>query len=139
MARRGVVKILGCGGSGGVPLVTNHWGKCDPNNPKNCRMRASIAVVIDGKTIMVDTGPDFRQQTIDHGIKNIAGVLYTHGHSDHTNGIDELRYVCVLNKTEVPIWADESTMQELQTRFSHIFLSSADGIYQPVVEPYVIF
>lgn len=133
----GTVKILGCGGSGGVPLVTNYWGNCDPANPKNRRMRASIAVEQNGKTIVIDTGPDFREQTIKHGIKKIDAVLYTHGHSDHTNGIDELRYASIISKEKIPIWADDGTMQELQSRFAHIFIHSADGIYQPVVTPHV--
>ncbi|NBX67059.1 MAG: MBL fold metallo-hydrolase [Proteobacteria bacterium] len=133
----GTVKILGCGGSGGVPLVTNHWGACDPSNPKNRRMRASIAIEQNGKTIVIDTGPDFREQTIKCGIKKIDAVLYTHGHSDHTNGIDELRYVSILAKQKVPIWADDGTMQELQSRFAHIFIASADGVYDQVVTPHV--
>ncbi|MBU6235920.1 MAG: MBL fold metallo-hydrolase [Alphaproteobacteria bacterium] len=129
--------IMGCGGSGGVPLATNYWGACNPANPRNRRMRASVAVTNGDKTIVVDTGPDFREQTIRYGLKTVDGVLYTHGHSDHTNGIDELRYVSILAKQRVPIWADDATLQELQSRFSHIFLESADGIYQPVVTPHI--
>jgi phosphoribosyl 1,2-cyclic phosphate phosphodiesterase len=100
-------------------------------------MRASIAVVVDDKTIVVDTGPDLRAQTVQNTIQSIDGVLYTHGHSDHTNGMDELRYVYILSKKKVPIWADESTMQELQVRFSHSFLDSVDGVYPAVVTPHV--
>lgn len=133
----GTITILGCGGSGGVPLVTDYWGACDPANPKNRRMRASIAIEHNGKTIIIDTGPDFREQTIKFGIKKVDAVLYTHGHSDHTNGIDELRYVSILAKQKVPIWADDATMQELQARFSHIFIPSTDGVYDQVVTPNV--
>lgn len=133
----GRVTILGCGGSGGVPLVTGYWGQCNPQNPKNRRMRASIAVEAGGKTIVIDTGPDFREQTVKFGIGKVDGVLYTHAHSDHTNGIDELRYVSILAKQKVPIWADDGTMQELQSRFAHMFIASSDGIYEQVLTPHV--
>lgn len=133
----GTVTILGCGGSGGVPLATGYWGACDPSNPKNRRLRASIAVESNGKTIVIDTGPDFREQTIQNGIKKVDAVLYTHGHSDHTNGIDELRYVSILAKQKIPIWGDDSTIQELQSRFAHIFIASSDGVYDQVVTPHV--
>lgn len=137
MARTGLVKVLGCGGSGGVPLATGFWGNCDPANPKNRRSRACIAVQVDGATLIVDTGTDFRTQTITHGITQVSSVLYTHAHSDHTNGIDELRYVSILTGRNVPIWADEGTLQELQARFAHLFMASPDGIYKPVLEPHV--
>lgn len=129
----GRITILGCGGSGGVPLVTGHWGKCDPNNPKNERLRASIAIETAGKCLVVDTGPDFRTQTLKYGLKNIDAVLYTHAHSDHINGADELRYVMYLKKQRVRAYGDDATLNELQTRFSHLFVHSPDGLYEPVI------
>jgi len=131
----GKVTILGCGGSGGVPLVTGYWGNCDPANPRNRRTRASIHVQAGDASIMVDTGPDFRMQTLTHGIKKIDAILYTHEHSDHVNGIDELRYLKFVQKKLTPIYADLNTMEELQSRFTHLFVSSADGLYDPVAEP----
>lgn len=134
----GSITILGCGGSGGVPLVTGYWGACDPADSKNRRMRASIAVKAGGKTIVVDTGPDFRTQTLDYGLKTIDAVLYTHAHSDHVNGIDELRYLKFIQKKLVDIYGDMDTLSELQARFSHMFVASVDGLYDPVVAPTVI-
>jgi len=133
----GRVTILGCGGSGGVPLVTGYWGACDPANPKNRRMRASIAVEMPDTTIMVDTGPDFHIQTLTYRIKNIGAVLYTHGHSDHVNGIDELRYLKYIQKQNIDIWGDLNTLSELQARFAHMFVASPDGIYEAVVNTHV--
>lgn len=132
---RGSVKILGSGSSGGVPLVTGYWGDCDPANPKNRRMRASIAVRTDHACIVVDTGPDFREQTLKFGITNIDAVYYTHAHSDHVNGIDELRYLKFVQKDMVRAYGDLDTLNELQARFTHMFAPSADGLYQAVVTP----
>lgn len=135
MAGTGSVKILGCGGSGGVPLVTGHWGNCDPSNPRNRRMRASIAVQIDDTCLVVDTGPDFRTQSLEFGIKKIDAILYTHAHSDHVNGVDELRYLKFVQKRMIDAYGDMETLSELQSRFAHLFTTSADGLYDPVVTP----
>lgn len=132
----GLVKVLGCGASGGVPLATGFWGACDPSNPKNARLRASIAVTVNDKTLVVDTGPDFRQQTIRAGITRIDGVLYTHAHSDHVHGIDDLRYVKFIQKELIEAYGDLDTLNELQSRFAHMFMPSADGLYQQVIAPH---
>lgn len=133
---KGLIKILGAGASGGVPLATGFWGACDPSNPKNRRMRASIAIEAGGHTVVVDTGPDFREQTLRYGIKKIDAVLYTHAHADHVHGIDDLRYVKFLQKDMISAWGDMDTMNELQMRFAHMFTSSPDGVYQPVIAPH---
>jgi len=132
----GRVIILGSGASGGVPLATGFWGSCDPDNPKNARLRASIAVEVAGKTLIVDTGPDFREQTIRYNVKSIDGILYTHAHSDHVHGIDDLRYVKFIQKNMIHAYGDLATLNELQARFTHMFAASADGIYEPVITPH---
>ena len=87
--------ILGCGTSGGVPRIGNHWGACDPANPKNRRRRCSLLVERAGPdgttTALVDTSPDLRQQLLDAGVGWLDGVLYTHDHADHAHGIDDLQ------------------------------------------------
>lgn len=144
MAGTAKVTILGCGGSGGVPLATNHWGKCDPHNPKNMRMRTSIAVQTDKTSVVIDTGPEFRMQTIRFGIESVDAVLYTHAHSDHVCGMPDLRYVAVKKrvltgeKYPVPIYLDDTTLAELKIRYEHLFVHSADGLYEPEVKPYLI-
>ena len=88
------VTILGCGSSGGVPLIGNIWGPCDPNDFRNTRRRVSILVKIKNKTFLIDTSPDLRMQMLDAKVKNIDAVLYTHSHADHVHGIDDLRAFC---------------------------------------------
>ena len=85
------VTILGSGSSGGVPLIGNYWGNCDPNNKKNNRTRVSIVVNTQNKNLLFDTSPDLRVQSINNNINTIDAVLWTHAHADHANGIDDLR------------------------------------------------
>ena len=93
--------ILGCGSSGGVPRLGDLWGNCDPLEPKNSRLRCSLLVQKFGKSgvtnVLVDTTPDMRQQLISTSVGILDGVIYTHYHADHVNGIDDLRMI-VLNQ-----------------------------------------
>src|SRR4051812_24695741 len=115
--------ILGCGSSGGVPRIGNHWGKCDPTNPKNFRRRCSVLVRRrgpEGETrVLIDTSPDLRAQMLDQKVGAIDAVLYTHEHADHTHGIDELRSFFINQRRRVPIWADEATGTMLTARFGY--------------------
>ena len=138
------IKILGCGGSGGVPLATNFWGDCNPNNPKNRRTRSSIAISTKTTTIVIDTGPDFHYQTLNNNIDNIDAIIYTHDHADHVNGIDDVRYLAIKKRIfgdqdyMVPIYADKQTLDSLKTRFGYMFRTSDDGLYVPLIKPNII-
>jgi hypothetical protein len=93
---RRLFTVLGCASSPGVPRVNGDWGACDPANPKNRRTRAAFLIRQIGAdggetTIVVDTGPDFREQMIANKVHKIDAVLYTHSHADHVHGIDDLR------------------------------------------------
>ncbi|MFA5040330.1 MAG: MBL fold metallo-hydrolase [Bdellovibrionales bacterium] len=130
------VTVLGCGSSGGVPLIGGRWGDCDPDNPRNRRTRASILVENDDTTILVDTSPDMRQQLLSCGLKKLDAVLYTHAHADHCHGIDELRGVMWLIQKPIDIYADPMTMLQLNKGFGYIFNGS--GLYKPVVTQHEI-
>ena len=107
--------ILGCGTSGGVPRIGNHWGACDPANPKNRRRRCSLLVERAGPdgttTALVDTSPDLREQLLDAGVGWLDGVLYTHDHADHAHGIDDLRMVSFNGRRRVDVYYDASHRQ----------------------------
>ena len=126
------VTILGCGTSGGVPRIGGIWGDCDPNEPRNRRRRCSILVRSRGVNIVVDTSPDFREQCLGAEINSLDAVLYTHGHSDHVNGIDDLRAFMHMSRARVPAYADARTLSQLEQRFDFIFTGS-NG-YPPVCE-----
>ena len=83
--------ILGCGNSTGVPTITGNWGKCDKKNKKNFRTRCSALITNGSNSILIDTSPDIRLQLLKNKVKNISSVIYTHEHSDQTNGLFELR------------------------------------------------
>ena len=125
------VTILGCGSSGGVPLIGNIWGPCDPNDRRNIRRRVSILVKKNNKTFLVDTSPDLRMQMIDANIKDVDAVLYTHSHADHVHGIDDLRAFCWQRKDNkpLPIYSDQYTIDQITRRFDYAF----ENKYGPAV------
>ncbi|MDH5188095.1 MAG: MBL fold metallo-hydrolase, partial [Rhodospirillaceae bacterium] len=97
------VTVLGCGSSTGTPSVDWGWGKCDPKNPKNTRLRPSILVEDAHNRVLVDTSPDLRAQLLHHDIKSLNAVLLTHSHSDHLHGIDDIRSINRLIKAALPL------------------------------------
>ena len=125
------VTILGCGSSGGVPLIGNIWGPCDPNDSRNIRRRVSILVKKNKKAFLVDTSPDLRMQMLDANIKDIDAVLYTHSHADHVHGIDDLRAFCWQRKDNkpLPIYSDQYTIDQITKRFDYAF----ENKYGPAV------
>jgi phosphoribosyl 1,2-cyclic phosphate phosphodiesterase len=130
--------ILGCGSSGGVPRIGNHWGDCDPTNPKNRRRRCSLLVTretADGVTrVLVDTSPDMREQLLDAGVSGLDGVIYTHSHADHVHGIDDLRQIVINLRQRLPVWADGPTQEALISRFSYAFVQPEGSPYPPILE-----
>lgn len=131
------VTILGCGNSLGTPSIGNHWGHCDPNEPRNRRTRASIAIQSAETTLVVDTGPDFKEQINSNNIKAIDGVLYSHAHSDHIHGIDELRAFRLRENKITNIYGNSGTIDELKDRFSYMFVSM-HTVYPQVLEAHII-
>ena len=135
MADKLKVTVLGCGNSTGVPAIGNLWDACDPNEPKNRRGRSSIVIEKCGKTIVIDTGPDFREQINRENIGHIDAVLYTHQHSDHVNGIDELRVVRFRSKRNyIPCYGNAATFGDLSTRFHYLFDGGNHALYPPIID-----
>jgi phosphoribosyl 1,2-cyclic phosphate phosphodiesterase len=134
------ITVLGCGSSGGVPLINGHWGQCDPTNRRNYRTRASLWVQHDNKSLIIDTGYDFREQALRQKIERVDGVIYTHEHEDHVVGIGELRVFYFLQRQPIPIYGSLKTISALQKRFYFLFQQhpQADGLYPKVVEPIVV-
>jgi phosphoribosyl 1,2-cyclic phosphate phosphodiesterase len=126
------VRILGCGTSTGVPKIGNEWGSCDPHEPRNSRLRTSILVESAGKRMLIDCGPDLRQQLLAAEVSRLDGVIVTHAHGDHCHGIDELRPVSQAIERPVPLHARAAVLDELQQRFGYTFARS--DFYRPIVE-----
>ena len=115
------VTILGCGTSSGVPRIGNDWGSCDPAEPRNRRRRASILVEAEDVRVLVDTGPDFREQLLGASVDRLDAVLYTHDHADHSHGIDDLRQVFQIMGRPVDCYASPATWAVLRRRFDYVF------------------
>ena len=130
------VRILGCGTSTGVPKVGNDWGQCDPLEPRNYRLRTSILVESVGERMLVDCGPDLRQQLLAAEVDRLAGVIVTHAHGDHCHGIDELRPVSQAIDGPVPLHARANVLSELEERFGYAFAES--DFYRPIVEARIL-
>ena len=130
--------VLGCGASPGVPRIGNDWGLCDPSNPKNRRRRSSFLVEKwDGDRVtrvLVDTGPDLREQLIDADVDWIDGVLYTHSHADHLHGIDDLRAFVINRKSRVHVYMDLETADRILNGFDYCFRSPAKSNYPAILE-----
>ena len=135
----GKLIILGCGGSAGVPTIGNWWGNCDPNEPKNLRTRPSIAIQTQKTLVVVDAGPDFRDQINREKLGCPDALIITHSHSDHINGIDEFRTLQRLNKgRKFPLYAMEETMKDLHVRLDYMFKTSDNGFYLAVFDAHII-
>lgn len=132
------VTILGCGSSTGVPRAGAGWGACDPANPKNRRRRCSILVSRGtreaGETLLlVDTGPDLREQLLDAAVEKLDAVLYTHEHADHTHGIDDLRTLALAQRCRLDVYASPATGALLLQRFSYCFITPPGSHYPPIL------
>ncbi len=133
--------ILGCGGSGGTPLAGNHWGRCDPNEPRNSRTRPSIAIKTAEDSVVIDTGPEFRTQINRENIDRVDAVIYSHAHADHIMGMDDVRYSSIKRRINgeddfmMPIYMNGASEQEIRKMFYYMFQTSSDGLYRPLIAP----
>jgi phosphoribosyl 1,2-cyclic phosphate phosphodiesterase len=134
--------ILGCGSSGGVPRIGMNWGACDPENPKNRRLRCSTLVERRGPggrtAVLIDTSPDFREQILSTRLTALDGVLYTHDHADHTHGIDDLRMVAFSMKRRVDVYFDAKTGASIKNRFGYCFETPPGSLYMPTLNGHEI-
>jgi phosphoribosyl 1,2-cyclic phosphate phosphodiesterase len=131
--------ILGCGSSPGTPRITGDWGNCDPSNPKNRRTRCSALaerIRPDGRTtrVVLDTGPDFREQMLRAGVMRLDAALYTHPHADHIHGIDDLRGYVLEQKRLMDVWCDQPTLTRLMDGFGYCFTTPFGSAYPPILK-----
>lgn len=125
------VTVLGCGGSGGVPLIGCRCAVCLSPDPRNKRLRVSIVVEEGPTRILVDTSPDLRQQFLANGLATVDGVILTHAHADHLHGMDDLRSINYHRNAPLDVWADARTHAEVRKRFGYAFdpPRSVDGVW----------
>jgi phosphoribosyl 1,2-cyclic phosphate phosphodiesterase len=115
------ITFLGTGTSQGVPLIACECSVCSSANEKDKRLRSSILVQLQGLDIVVDSGPDFRQQILRSGIKKLDALLFTHAHKDHIAGMDDIRGFNFKMKTAVDVYCTEQVEKQMHQEFHYIF------------------
>lgn len=116
-----IVTFLGTGTSQGVPVIACECSVCRSQNPKDYRLRASILIESTEAKIVIDSGPDFRQQLLRENLKTLDAVVFTHEHKDHLAGLDEVKAFNFLNKMRMPVYATERVQTALKREFEYIF------------------
>jgi len=117
-----LLKFLGTGTSQGIPVIGSHHPVCLSKDQKDKRLRTSALVTTDsGKKILIDCGPDFRQQMLTNNEEQIDAVLITHEHNDHIIGLDDLRPLIFKNKASMPIYCNSRVSAEIKSRFPYAF------------------
>jgi phosphoribosyl 1,2-cyclic phosphate phosphodiesterase len=119
--RRITITVLGSGTSSGVPTIGCRCKVCTSDDPRDKRLRPSILVQYDGRNVLVDTTPDFRQQALTAGMSRLDAILYTHSHADHIMGLDDVRPFNYMQRERIPIYAAPETMRTIRHCFSYIF------------------
>lgn len=115
------VTFLGTGTSQGVPLIACKCEVCSSTNSKDKRLRSSILVETAKTRVVIDSGPDFRQQLLREKIKKLDAVVFTHEHKDHIAGLDEVKAFNFLNKMRMPVYATQRVQNALKREFAYIF------------------
>ena len=115
------ITFLGTGTSMGVPIIGCPCNVCQSADVRDKRLRTSVLVETQGKTIVIDTGPDFRQQMLRHEVRVLDAVVFTHEHKDHLAGLDEVRAYNFLNEMVMPVYATPRVQKAIRREFAYIF------------------
>jgi len=118
----------------GVPTLGCHCAVCESSDPHDRRTRPSVLLSYGGRSVVVDTTPDFRYQAMRAHIDRLDAVLYTHGHADHILGLDDIRPYNIRQKSAVPLYASRDTLDILRRQFSYIFEEGQPGATLPLVD-----
>lgn len=115
------VTFLGTGTSQGIPVIGCGCEVCTSNDPKDNRLRTSVLIETGDKTIVIDSGPDFRYQMLRARVKDLDAILFTHEHKDHIAGLDDIRPFNYLLKKDIEVYASLQVQEGLKREFSYIF------------------
>ena len=115
------ITLLGTGTSQGVPVIACECEVCISDNPKDKRLRSSVLIEVDDISIIIDTGPDFRQQMLRECVVKIDAILFTHAHKDHIAGLDDIRSFNFKSKKAMDVFCTEHVLSCLKNEFSYIF------------------
>lgn len=113
--------FLGTGTSQGIPVVACDCDVCSSVDFHDQRLRSSVLIEHKETTLLIDTGPDFRQQMLTNRVKRIDAVLYTHEHKDHTAGLDDIRSFNFKQKMDMPLYGRSTVLNQLQKEYAYMF------------------
>ncbi len=115
------VTFLGTGTSQGVPVIACECEVCTSADKHDKRLRVSVLIESEGKSIVIDAGPDFRYQMLRAGVKHLDAILFTHEHKDHVAGLDDVRAFNYKQQSEINVYADIRVQNALKKEFHYIF------------------
>jgi phosphoribosyl 1,2-cyclic phosphate phosphodiesterase len=118
---KATLTVLGSGTSMGVPTIGCQCAVCKSSDPHDRRTRPSVLIEYNGKAVLIDTTPDFREQAIREGMRRLDAVLYTHGHADHILGLDDVRPLSYHRPNKIPLYARPEVCALLRNMFGYIF------------------
>ena len=119
--KKAKLTFLGTGTSQGVPMIGCRCEVCCSHDPRDKRLRSSVLVEYEDKTILVDAGPDFRQQMLREGISSVDAILLTHNHKDHVGGLDDIRAFNYHEKKATQIYCEKYVEDSLRMEYSYAF------------------
>ncbi|WP_300436061.1 MBL fold metallo-hydrolase [Christiangramia sp.] len=132
------VTFLGTGTSQGIPIIGSEHPVCLSEDPKDKRLRVSVLISWKDLNILIDCGPDFRQQMLANKVKKLDAIFYTHEHNDHTAGLDDIRPF-FFRQGDIPVFAHARVLNALRKRFDYIFTTEnkypgAPGVTENIIE-----
>src|SRR5690606_20396164 len=132
------ITFLGTGTSAGVPMIGCTCAVCRSSDPRNRRTRPSVWLNLGGRHVVIDTAPEFRLQALTHGIDRVDAILYTHAHADHIFGFDDIRRFNQMQRSVIPVYADERTLETLQNIFGYAFDPEVPNWQLPQVRSHTV-
>lgn len=115
------ITFLGTGTSQGIPVIACDCPVCTSTDPKDKRLRTSVHIEVNGLSINIDTGPDFRQQILSNHIRKLDAVLFTHEHRDHVAGLDDVRSFNFKQKKAMPVYGSPNVLKHIKSEFHYAF------------------
>lgn len=138
MGATGEIVVLGCGSSAGTPVVGCDCAVCTSAEPRNRRTRCSAYLSAGDARLLIDTSPDLRAQALREDISRVDGVLYTHPHADHLNGIDDLRAFCYVRRGPIDLYGNTFTLANIRERFGYSLMPPSPVWDKPVLVPHEV-
>ena len=115
------IDVLGSGTSSGVPTIGCHCDVCNSPDPRDQRLRPSVLLTFNDRSVLIDTTPDFRQQALRSGMKRLDAILFTHSHADHIMGLDDVRPFNFRQGGSIPVYGSPETLADVRNCFRYIF------------------